>query len=70
VKKATVCFAPTPPGEPPRRGPAARPALVTESLEMSNVSIVEEMVAMIGAMRAYEAAQKAVQSHDQALARH
>jgi flagellar basal-body rod protein FlgG len=48
--------------------PAARPALVTESLEMSNVSIVEEMVAMIGAMRAYEAAQKAVQSHDQALA--
>jgi flagellar basal-body rod protein FlgG len=47
--------------------PVDQPDLATQSLEMSNVSIVEEMVAMIGAMRAYEAAQKAVQSHDQAL---
>jgi flagellar basal-body rod protein FlgG len=48
---------------------AARPALVTESLETSNVSVVEEMVGMIAAMRAYEAAQKAVQSEDETLGR-
>lgn len=44
-----------------------RPRLVPGALEGSNVSIIEEMVAMIGAMRAYEAAQKAVQSEDEAL---
>ncbi len=48
---------------------AARPALVPGSLEGSNVSPVEEMVSMIAAMRAYEAAQKAVHSQDEALGR-
>jgi flagellar basal-body rod protein FlgG len=47
--------------------PVDRPALVPGALEMSNVSVVEEMVGMIAAMRAYEAAQKAIQSQDQTL---
>jgi flagellar basal-body rod protein FlgG len=41
--------------------------LVQGFLEGSNVSPVEEMVAMIQVMRAYEANQKAVQAHDQTL---
>lgn len=36
-------------------------------LEMSNVNIVEEMVRMIGVMRAYEANQKVIHSHDEIL---
>lgn len=38
-------------------------------LEMSNVNIVEEMVRMIGVMRAYEANQKVITSHDEILGR-
>lgn len=47
----------------------ARPALVAGHLEQSNVTVVEEMVAMITAMRAYEAAQKAVSAEDDTLGR-
>ncbi|MCX7698946.1 MAG: flagellar hook-basal body protein [Candidatus Goldbacteria bacterium] len=36
-------------------------------LETSNVNVIREMVDMITAYRAYEAAQKAIQSHDQTL---
>lgn len=36
-------------------------------LESSNVNVIREMVDMITAYRAYEAAQKAIQSHDQTL---
>ena len=36
-------------------------------LEMSNVSVVEEMVNMIVAQRAYEANSKAIQTSDQML---
>jgi flagellar basal-body rod protein FlgG len=36
-------------------------------LESSNVNVIREMVDMINAYRAYEAAQKAIQSHDQTL---
>ncbi len=49
--------------------PVNRPSLLPESLEASNVSAVEEMVGMIGAMRAYEAAAKALQSEDETLGR-
>lgn len=44
-----------------------RPLLLPGSLEMSNVSAITEMVGMITAMRAYEAAAKALQSEDEAL---
>ena len=36
-----------------------------EALEMSNVNVVEEMVRMVEANRAYEAASKAVTTHDE-----
>nr|CAA9237522.1 Flagellar basal-body rod protein FlgF [uncultured Armatimonadetes bacterium] len=49
--------------------PVDRPRLVTGALEASNVSVVEEMVSMIAAMRSYEAAAKALQSEDEALGR-
>ena len=37
-------------------------------LEMSNVKVVEEMVAMITSQRAYEANSKAIQTADEMLA--
>jgi flagellar basal-body rod protein FlgG len=39
--------------------------LVTGAVEMSNVSVVEEMVRMIEAQRAYEGASKALMTHDE-----
>ena len=39
--------------------------LVTGALEFSNVSVVEEMVRMIEAHRAYEGASKALMTHDE-----
>jgi len=39
--------------------------LVPGTLEMSNVSVVEEMVRMIEAQRAYEGASKALMTHDE-----
>ena len=41
----------------------------TEALEMSNVNVVEEMVRMVEANRAYEAASKAVTTHDELTAK-
>jgi flagellar basal-body rod protein FlgG len=52
-------------GEPGEDGLGA---VVQGSLEMSNVQVVEEMVSMITAQRAYEAGSKAVQSADDLLA--
>ena len=49
-------------------GPAAEAEevrLVGGALEMSNVSVVEEMVRMIEAQRAYEGASKALMTHDE-----
>lgn len=43
------------------------PNLLTGALEKSSVDPVSEMVSLIYAMRAYEAAQKAIQSHDETL---
>lgn len=43
------------------------PTLLTRALEKSSVDPVSEMVSLIYAMRAYEAAQKAIQSHDETL---
>ncbi|MEA3508549.1 MAG: flagellar basal-body rod protein FlgG [Synergistota bacterium] len=43
-------------------------SMVQGSLEMSNVQVVEEMVSMITAQRAYEAGSKAVQTADDLLA--
>ncbi|HHY75586.1 MAG TPA: flagellar hook-basal body protein [Firmicutes bacterium] len=43
------------------------PGLITRALEKSSVDPVVEMVNLIAAMRAYEAAQKAIQSHDETL---
>lgn len=42
-------------------------SLVQGSLEMSNVQVVEEMVSLIVAQRAYEASSKAVQTADDML---
>lgn len=42
--------------------------IVQQTLEMSNVSVVEEMIALIVAQRAYEINTKAVQSSDEMLA--
>lgn len=42
--------------------------IIQGSLEMSNVQVVEEMVAMITAQRAYEAGSKAVKTADDMLA--
>lgn len=53
--------------DPAALRPVDRPRLATGCLEGSNISVVEEMVGMIAAMRAYEAAAKAVQSQDEAL---
>lgn len=39
--------------------------LLSGALEMSNVSVVEEMVRMIEAQRAYEGASKALMTHDE-----
>ena len=39
--------------------------LASGTLEMSNVSVVEEMVRMIEAQRAYEGASKALMTHDE-----
>jgi flagellar basal-body rod protein FlgG len=39
--------------------------LMTGAVEMSNVSVVEEMVRMIEAQRAYEGASKALMTHDE-----
>jgi flagellar basal-body rod protein FlgG len=41
--------------------------LSNQFLEMSNVSVVEEMVAMITGQRAYEATSKALQTADNML---
>ncbi len=43
-------------------------SIVQGSLEMSNVQVVEEMVSMITAQRAYEAGSKAVQTADDLMA--
>ena len=43
------------------------PGLVAGALEKSSVDPVTEMVSLIYAMRTYEAAQRAVQSHDETL---
>jgi len=42
-------------------------SLVQGSLEMSNVQVVDEMVSLIVAQRAYEASSKAVQAADDML---
>ena len=47
--------------------PLQSPRVLQGSLEGSNVNAVEEMVAMISAMRAYEACQRTIQSLDQVL---
>jgi len=52
-------------GEPGEDGLGA---VIQGSLEMSNVQVVEEMVSMITAQRAYEAGSKAVQTADDLLA--
>ena len=39
--------------------------LISAALEQSNVSVVEEMVRMTEAQRAYEAASKALMTHDE-----
>jgi flagellar basal-body rod protein FlgG len=41
------------------------PKLVPGAIEMANVSVVEEMVRMIEAQRAYEGASKALMTHDE-----
>ena len=41
------------------------PKLVPGAIEMSNVSVVEEMVRMIEAQRVYEGASKALMTHDE-----
>lgn len=46
-----------------------RPKVYQGFLEASNVNPVSEMVRMIEVQRTYEASQKAIQSHDQTLAR-
>ncbi|HEX6972394.1 MAG TPA: flagellar hook-basal body protein, partial [Limnochordia bacterium] len=43
------------------------PTLSVGSIEASNVNVVSEMVNLISVQRAYEAAQRAVQAHDQTL---
>jgi flagellar basal-body rod protein FlgF len=47
--------------------PVQDPGLITRALEKSSVDPVTEMVSLITAMRAYEAAQRAIQSHDETL---
>ncbi len=55
--------------DPAALGAVDRPALVPGSLETSNVSAVTEMVGMIAAMRAYEAASKVLHDQDETLGR-
>ncbi|MBR1418261.1 MAG: flagellar hook-basal body complex protein, partial [Synergistaceae bacterium] len=47
----------------------ANPRFFEHALEMSNVSVVEEMVRMIEAQRAYEGASKALMTHDEQTSR-
>ncbi|MBQ9897774.1 MAG: flagellar hook-basal body protein [Synergistaceae bacterium] len=47
----------------------ANPRFFEHALEMSNVSVVEEMVRMIEAQRAYEGASKALMTHDDMTSR-
>lgn len=49
--------------------PAESIRLLTGALESSNVSVVEEMVRMIEAHRAYEGASKILTAHDEATSR-
>jgi len=49
--------------------PATNFRVQQRSLESANVSVVQEMVAMIAGLRAYEAAQRAVQAQDDTLGR-
>ena len=65
-------FAPTPASGPPMvgtPGSAGFGTLLSGYLEGSNVEVVEEMVSLITAQRAYEINSKAVQASDQMLAR-
>ena len=55
--------------DPAALGIVERPALVPGSLETSNVSAISEMVGMIAAMRAYEAASKVLRDQDETLGR-
>lgn len=59
------------PAQPPQLaapGQAGRGMLVNGFLEMSNVKVVEEMVNLITAQRAYEISSKAIQASDEMLA--
>jgi flagellar basal-body rod protein FlgG len=58
---------PSVPGTPAISGPEATGEILQGFLEMSNVKIVEEMVAMIVAQRAYESNSKAIQTSDSML---
>jgi flagellar basal-body rod protein FlgG len=55
------------PAQPGRPGFEGRGSLEHKFLEMSNVSVVNEMVAMIVAQRAYEFNSKAIQTSDSML---
>jgi len=50
-------------------GEDGMPTVVQNVIEMSNVSVVEEMVRMIEAQRAYEGASKALMTHDDMTSR-
>jgi flagellar basal-body rod protein FlgF len=56
-------MAPAKNGEQP--APVEKPAILNGHLEQSNVSPLTEMVNLIAVSRAYEAAQKVIQSHDE-----
>jgi flagellar basal-body rod protein FlgG len=45
--------------------PVAEPIILTGTLERSNVNVVEEMARMVEIQRAYEAASKALMTHDE-----
>lgn len=49
--------------------PVAKPRVRPNSLEGSNVNVVEEMVAMIETTRTFEANQRVVQAHDETLSK-
>jgi len=55
----------TPNGDSGGAVPVENVRLVPGALEFSNVSVVEEMVRMIEAQRAYEGASKALMAHDE-----
>jgi flagellar basal-body rod protein FlgG len=66
----TALFAATQGSGPPHElaaGGARQPKIVFGSLEKSNVSIVESMMAILAAQRAYEANAKGVQASDEML---